>query len=75
MIIAACDHTKGVTLESNATHLVDHAGTRYMLDLKATCAGCGKPFRFVGLPLGVSVARATMLPSGLEASLPMELDA
>ncbi len=47
----ACDHTRHhVDLE--ILFLEDRQ--RYLAEIKLTCAECGKPFGFRGLPVGIS---------------------
>jgi hypothetical protein len=41
----------------------------FMADVRIECAQCGRPMQFLGLPLGVNLAGATMSADGQEARL------
>lgn len=41
-------------------------------DIKVTCAECGTPFRFLGLPIGLDLYGSSMGVDGLEARLAIE---
>lgn len=45
--------------------------THYCADIKIACAECGKPFEFIGLPLGCSGYRPTVSMDGLELRAPL----
>lgn len=42
---------------------------RFTLDLRVGCIQCGKPFRFLGLPIGLDLNGAAVSPDGIEARL------
>lgn len=42
---------------------------RFMAELRINCTECGLPFQFLGLPLGLNFAGATMAVDGQEARL------
>ena len=44
---------------------------RFVADVTIQCAECGKPFRFLGLPGGVSLDRPTVSIDRTEARLPI----
>ena len=44
---------------------------RFAADVCIICRDCGKPFRFLGLPGGVSLERPTISIDGTEARLPI----
>lgn len=44
----------------------------FFVDLTVLCAECGTPFRFLGLPGGLSPFRPTSGFDGFEARLPIE---
>jgi hypothetical protein len=45
--------------------------THYCADIKVNCRQCGKPFEFVGLPLGTSAYRPAVSMDGLELHAPL----
>lgn len=42
---------------------------RFMCDVTVRCAACGKPFQFLGLPIGLNLNGATTDFDGTEARL------
>lgn len=52
--------------------LVEMSGLRYAADVRIRCAQCGKPFRFLGLPLGLDMNGAAVSFDGTEARLAIE---
>lgn len=44
----------------------------FAADVKIECTDCGEPFRFVGLPAGVSFERPMVAIDGLELRAPIE---
>ncbi len=44
----------------------------FMLEVTVTCAQCGEPFRFLGLPAGLSFTRPTVGITGIELNIPIE---
>jgi len=42
---------------------------RFMAEVRIKCTQCGVPFQFLGLPLGLNLAGATMDVDGQEARL------
>lgn len=46
-------------------------GLDFTTDLKITCAACGVPMQFLGLPIGVNMRGAAMSADGLRATLAM----
>jgi hypothetical protein len=42
---------------------------RFSADVKIQCAACGKPMRFIGLPLGLDLNGAAVSADGTEARL------
>lgn len=58
-----CKHNGDYIVECRVHYLVD---SNYMLDLAVNCKGCGMPFRFKGLPVGLNMEGAAVDPMGLE---------
>ena len=44
----------------------------YSVEFKVSCKQCGQPFRFKGVPVGLSFARPMMSPNGEELRCPIE---
>ncbi len=44
----------------------------YDVEIRIRCISCGMPFRFKGLPHGISVTKPMLSIFGNEASLPIE---
>lgn len=42
---------------------------RFMADVRIKCADCGKPLRFIGLPVGLDLNGAAVSADGTEARL------
>lgn len=42
---------------------------QFQADVRVTCAQCGSPFRFIGLPAGLDLNGASTSPDGEEARL------
>lgn len=42
---------------------------RFMAEIRIKCLDCGEPFQFLGLPMGLNMAGATVDPDGLEARI------
>jgi hypothetical protein len=53
----------------------DSPATAFMADVHIWCAdpphGCGRPFQFIGLPLGMSYAQPMASPDGTELRAPI----
>lgn len=65
--IDGCRHNKAHRANVRIDYLED-AG-RFMADVKIECADCGRPFQFLGLPLGLNLAGAAMDVEGQTARL------
>ncbi|MGI9487329.1 MAG: hypothetical protein ACR2RF_15920 [Geminicoccaceae bacterium] len=63
-----CQHSD-VHFDINQNHFGDTNVSS--LDLTATCKICGVRFKFLGLPVGVSMAKPTVSVDGYEVKLPM----
>ncbi len=44
---------------------------RFMADVTVNCSACGEPFRFVGVPFGVSMAQPMVSIDGFELRIPI----
>lgn len=42
---------------------------RFMADIRIKCADCGKPMRFIGMPMGLDLNGCAVSPDGTEARL------
>lgn len=62
-----CIHNVSHSVEAAMNYMEDTG--QFMIDVKVTCAQCGQPFRFLGLPLGLNMSGATMDVDGLQARL------
>lgn len=62
-----CPHTRSHKVIAIVTHTQDSG--RFMADVRIECADCGRPFQFIGLPLGLNLNGATMGVDGQEARL------
>lgn len=62
-----CPHSD---LDIRLNHVNFEDSNVHYLEVQATCKICGKPMAFRGMPIGVSPARPTMDPGGLEVRLP-----
>ena len=51
------------------THMVDSNVKALSLDV--TCRTCGAPMRFLGFPMGISLAQPTTSVDGKEARIPI----
>lgn len=67
--MTSCDHT----------HFHQHSDFQFladkkilMLNLTLHCKDCGMPFKFVGVPAGISLSRATTSFGGNELRVPVE---
>ena len=59
----ACEHPN---FEANVTiNRLSDTG-RFMADVTICCAYCRKPFRFLGLPIGLDMTGAAVSPDGTE---------
>lgn len=45
---------------------------KFMADIRVTCVECGEPFRFLGVPAGVSWSHPACSIDGLELHAPIE---
>lgn len=58
-----CQH---MSFECNAqVNRLEDIG-RFSVDIRVKCAECGKPFRFLGLPLGLDLNGAAVSSDGTE---------
>jgi hypothetical protein len=62
-----CKHTKAHKAIVRIDYLEDSG--RFMADVKIECADCGRPFQFLGLPLGLDLNGAAMDVEGQTARL------
>lgn len=67
-----CPH-ETFTAEVAVNRLTDGGGpvTSFMADVRLSCAECGEPFRFVGVPFGVSPGQPCVSVDGRELRLPV----
>lgn len=66
-----CAH-ENFAVEADVNRLSTEDGgpiTRYELDVRVKCTDCGKPFRFLGLPMGLDLSGAAVSVDGKEARL------
>ena len=61
-----CEH-KDFAAHVSVNRLED--SKRFQADVTIHCSVCGKPFRFIGLPLGLNLVGAAMSVDGREARL------
>lgn len=47
----------------------DETVVRHTVEITVSCAACGHPMEFQGLPVGIDTHGPTMSPDGLEARL------
>ena len=66
---AACLH-EHTQISADVARIEDEGV--FMADLRIQCADCGEPFRFLGLPYGLSFQHPALSPDGLELRAPME---
>lgn len=66
---AACQHLEFAAAVGVAR--LEDSG-RFMCELRVCCVDCREPFRFKGIPPGLSFDRPTVSIDGLEAHLPIE---
>jgi hypothetical protein len=45
---------------------------KFVAEIRVTCVTCGEPFRFVGVPAGLSYAQPMVSIDGLELNAPIE---
>lgn len=64
-----CSHDE-FTAQVSVSRLHDIG--RFMADVSVWCRDCGLPFSFTGLPLGISLDRATLSIDATELRLPLE---
>lgn len=62
-----CQHYQNHRATVSVNYLEDTG--RFCADVRIECADCGRPFQFLGLPLGVDLTGATMDVDGQEARL------
>lgn len=58
-VVRLCD-------EQNTEHIVG-----FVADIKITCAGCGHPFEFIGIPAGIANAQPRVSADGTELRAPI----
>lgn len=82
-----CEH-RTFLINANINRLLakedEEPPVRYVAEIRITCEDCGKPMRFVGLPIGMDMTGASVSPDGQEGrfsiypvgeSLPSDEDA
>lgn len=71
-----CEHDDEFNSFVGVHRLTDKAGNviRYAADIRITCTKCGQPFRFLGLPPGLSSIEPTCSFDGIEARMPITPD-
>lgn len=62
-----CKHDKDHKVECKVACLEDTGG--FMFEVRVTCAECGKPFQFLGLPPGLNLQGATVSIDGQELNI------
>lgn len=71
----SCTH-KGFRASVNVGRLTasetDETIVGFTADVRVECAVCGKPFEFIGLPMGVLSTEPTCSVDGLEARMPIK---
>ena len=65
-----CTHTKAHRAEVKVGFMEDSG--RFIADVTIVCADCGEPFRFLGLPAGVSFERPMVSIDSCELHVPIE---
>lgn len=63
-----CPHDR-LTFDLHCAHMTD-ANVK-AIEIKCRCEACGMPMRWLGLPLGSSLAQPTTDPEGLELRAPV----
>lgn len=63
----SCAHKTSHSAEVSVNYLEDSG--RFMADIRVSCAECGLPFQFLGLPLGLNLGGAAMSVDGREARI------
>jgi hypothetical protein len=58
-----CEH-HSFFVNANVARLEDTG--RFMVDITIECDQCKKPFRFIGLPIGLDMNGAAVSPTGTE---------
>ena len=61
-----CDHP-GFHADVKVNRFEDSGG--FLCEVKVRCTACNLPFQFLGLPMGLHLAGATMSADGREARL------
>jgi len=71
---AICEHERFSTnaLVHRITETEGGPVIRYSVDVRIKCEDCDKPFRFIGLPMGLSPAVPKTDLSGIELRAPIE---
>lgn len=62
-----CLHNEENFVSASLGYLED--SKRYMLHLRANCKRCGRPYQFLGLPIGLNLGGAAISPDGQEVRL------
>ena len=66
--MSECEHYE-FEAQVNVNRIEDKKA--FMADVHITCVMCGRPFKFLALPAGVSLERATVSIDQTEARLPI----
>jgi len=64
--MSKCKHTN---LRTDVAVAVLEDSGRRNAEIKISCTDCGKPFQFLGLPMGLNLNGAACSPDGTEARL------
>lgn len=67
---ASCEH-EGFAANVAVTRIEDRPDC-YQADVRIECTQCGEPFRFLGLPHGLSFTAPMLSADGLELRAPIE---
>lgn len=65
--MSECKHNTNHRATVAVNYLEDSG--RFCADIRIECGECGRPFQFIGLPLGLDLNGATMDVEGQEARL------
>lgn len=65
-----CDHTN----QKATVRVINLEDTgKTMAEIEISCSDCGTPYRFIGLPMGMSLRQPSTDVDGTELRIPIEL--
>lgn len=65
--MSGCKHNEAHNVVVNVSYMED--SERFSADIKIECGKCGRPFQFLGMPLGLDLEGVSMTVDGQEAHL------